>query len=78
MCMMCQDEKSYQLYMAYLDAVQQAGGEAVDHDKVMAEVLKQMEDAAAKAWARDPWADDSANDKTLSTHSPFVCSPVEK
>jgi hypothetical protein len=73
MCMMCEDEKSYQAYMAYLDAMEKSGGK-LDHDQAMAAVTKAMEEAAQAAWNRDPWADD----KTLSTHTPFVCSPVEK
>jgi hypothetical protein len=71
--MMCEDEKSYAAYMAYLDAMQKEGKPA-DHDEAMAAVLKTMEEAARAAWNRDPWADD----KTLSTHTPFACAPVEK
>lgn len=77
MCMMCQDEKSYQLYMAYLDSLQQQGGEAIDPEKAFDDVLQKMEEAARAAWERDPWAEPAA-DTTLSTHTPFVCSPVEK
>ena len=83
MCMMCEDEKSYAAYLAYLDAIQksakdtdansdEAKNEAMDH------VMKAMEEAARERWNRDPWAEDAANDKTLSVHSPFVCTPVEK
>ena len=39
MCMMCQDEKAYQAYMAYLDAKEKAG-EMADPDKAMDEILK--------------------------------------
>ena len=75
--MMCEDEKSYQAYMAYLDAMEKAG-KAVDHDAAMAGVMKAMEEAARAAWNRDPWAADAADDKTLSVHTPFACTPVEK
>jgi len=78
MCMMCEDEKSYAAYMAYLDAMQKAGKD-LNSEESMAEVMKVMEDAARERWNRDPWAEvDAANDKTLSVHSPFVCTPVEK
>ena len=39
MCMMCQDEKAYQAYMAYLDAKEKAG-EMADPDKAMDEILE--------------------------------------
>jgi hypothetical protein len=74
--MMCEDEKSYQAYLAYLDAVEKSG-KAVNHEEAMAAVMKAMEEAARAAWNRDPWAD-AADDKTLSTGTPFVCAPVEK
>jgi hypothetical protein len=77
MCMMCEDEKSYATYLAYLDAMQKNDKDA-NSDAAMNEVMKAMEDAARERWNRDPWADDAANDKTLSVHSPFVCTPVEK
>jgi hypothetical protein len=77
MCMMCEDEKSYQAYLAYLDAMQKSGKEA-NHDEVMASVMKVMEEAARERWNRDPWADAAANDKTLSVGTPFACTPVEK
>ena len=73
MCMMCQDESVYRAYMAYLDAREKAG-EMIDPDKAMDEILNQMERDAATAWNRNPWEDD---DKTLSTHSPFICAPVD-
>jgi hypothetical protein len=83
MCMMCQDERSYELYMAYLDAVQKAG-EGADHDKIMADLMKSMEAEARAAWDNDPWAVAFA-DKTLSTQapstspqSPFKCSPADE
>jgi hypothetical protein len=80
MCMMCEDEKSYAAYLAYLDAIQKSGKEIAkaDPDAAMDHVIKAMEDAARERWNRDPWAEDAANDKTLSVHSPFACTPVEK
>jgi hypothetical protein len=80
MCMMCEDEKSYAAYLAYLDAIQKSGKDATDAnpDEAMNNVMKAMEEAARERWNRDPWAEDAANDKTLSAHSPFVCTPVEK
>ena len=72
MCMLCEDEKSYQLYMDYLDALEKQG-KIVDPDKAMDAVLDQLE-AADKA--RDKLRRDAPeNDKTLS---PFFCSPVNK
>ena len=48
MCMMCQDEKAYRAYMAYLDAREKAG-EMADPDKAMDEILKELEKEAAAA-----------------------------
>jgi hypothetical protein len=70
MCLLCDDEKAYQAYMDYLDAMERQG-KAADPDKAMDAVLDQLE-AADRARARQ---DDPANDKTLS---PFFCSPVDK
>jgi hypothetical protein len=70
MCLLCDDEKAYQAYMDYLDAMARQG-KAADPDKAMDAVLDQLE-AADRARARQ---DDPANDKTLS---PFFCSPVDK
>ncbi len=70
MCLLCDDEKAYQAYMNYLDAMERQGKSA-DPDKAMGAVLDQLE-AADKASVR---RDDPANDKTLS---PFFCSPVNK
>ena len=84
MCMMCEDEKSYAAYLAYLDAIQKSGKDVANanpdeaQNAAMDHVIKAMEDAARERWNRDPWAEDAANDKTLSVHSPFVCTPVEK
>jgi hypothetical protein len=68
MCLLCDDEKAYQAYMNYLDAMERQG-KAADPDKAMDAVLDQLE-AAGRARANDP-----ANDKTLS---PFFCSPIIK
>jgi hypothetical protein len=70
MCLLCDDEKAYQAYMNYLDAMERQGN-AVDPDKAVDAVLDQLQ-AADKANVR---RDDPANDKTLS---PFFCSPVNK
>ena len=70
MCMLCDDEKAYQAYMNYLDAMERQG-KAADPDKAIDAVLDQLE-AADKTRAQK---DDPANDKTLS---PFFCSPINK
>jgi hypothetical protein len=70
MCLLCDDEKAYQLYMNYLDALQRQG-KITDPDKAMDAVLDQLE-AEDRARAKQ---DDPANDKTLS---PFFCSPINK
>jgi hypothetical protein len=72
MCLLCDDEKAYQAYMNYLDAMARQG-EAVDADKAMDVVLDSLQ-AADKANAKIS-RDDPALDKTLS---PFFCSPVNK
>jgi len=72
MCLLCDDEKAYQAYMNYLDAMQRQGN-AADPDKAVGAVLDQLE-AADKANAK-ALRDDPANDKTLS---PFFCSPINK
>ena len=72
MCLLCDDEKAYQAYMNYLDAMARQG-KAADPDKAVDAVLDQLE-AADKA--NDKLRrDDPAHDKTLS---PFFCSPVNK
>jgi hypothetical protein len=79
--MMCEDEKSYAVYLAYLDAIQKADKDAdpeVVKNEAMNEVMKAMEDAARERWNRDPWADVAESDQTLSIRTPFVCTPVEK
>jgi len=72
MCLLCDDEKAYQAYMNYLDAMARQG-KAADPDKAVDAVLDALE-AADKASGR-AMRDDPATDKTLS---PFLCSPVEK
>jgi hypothetical protein len=86
MCMLCDDEKAYQAYMNYLDAMERQGkdGKAVDPDKAVDAVLDQLE-AADKARAKnnnkknkffaDELGNNPADDKTLS---PFFCSPINK
>jgi hypothetical protein len=72
MCLLCDDEKAYQAYMNYLDAMERQG-RAADPDKAVGAVLGQLE-AADKAKAKS-LRDDPTNDKTLS---PFFCSPINK
>jgi hypothetical protein len=71
MCLLCDDEKAYQAYMNYLDAMERQG-KVADPDKAVDAVLDALEaaDKASKISRDDP-----ANDKTLS---PFFCSPVDK
>ena len=70
MCLLCDDEKAYQAYLDYLDAMERQG-RAADPEKAINAVLDALEaaDQASSKIARD----DPANDKTLS---PFFCSPV--
>jgi hypothetical protein len=70
MCMLCDDEKAYQAYMDFLDAMRLQGKDA-DPDKAIDAVLDQLE-AQDRERAKK---DDPANDKTLS---PFFCSPINK
>ena len=70
MCLLCDDEKAYQAYMNYLDAMERQG-KAADPAKAVDAVLDQLE-AADKARGQK---DDPALDKTLS---PFFCSPINK
>ena len=72
MCLLCDDERAYQAYMNYLDAMERQGKPA-DADKAMDAVLDALE-AAGKASDKAS-RDDPANDKTLS---PFFCSEVDK
>ena len=70
MCLLCDDEKAYQAYMNYLDAMERQGKSA-DPEAAVNAVLDQLE-AQARERAKK---DDPANDKTLS---PFFCSPINK
>jgi hypothetical protein len=70
MCLLCDDEKAYQAYMNYLDAMERQGKNA-DPELAVNAVLNQLE-AADRARPRN---DDPASDKTLS---PFFCSPINK
>jgi len=72
MCLLCDDEKAYQAYMNYLDAMERQGKPA-DPDKAMDAVLDAL--GAADKERNNNLRDDPANDKTLS---PFFCSPVDK
>jgi hypothetical protein len=82
MCLLCDDEKAYQAYMNYLDAMERQG-KAADPEKAVDAVLDQLEaqdktDAKARAKANKTnkfFADDPSEDKTLS---PFFCSPINK
>jgi hypothetical protein len=71
--MLCDDEKAYQAYMNYLDAMERQG-KAVSPEAAVNAVLDQLE-AADKARAANRKIDDPKNDKTLS---PFFCSPINK
>jgi hypothetical protein len=70
MCLLCDDEKAYQAYMNYLDAMERQG-KAADPDEAVGTIRAQLE-AADKARINQ---NDPANDKTLS---PFFCSPINK
>jgi hypothetical protein len=70
MCMLCDDEKAYQAYMNYLDAMERQG-KVADPDKAMDAVL----DALEASDLTRPKQDNPADDKTLS---PFFCSPINK
>lgn len=70
MCLLCDDEKAYQAYMNYLDAMERQG-KAADPDVAVNAVLDQLEAAAKNNVKKD----DPATDKTLS---PFFCSPINK
>ena len=70
MCLLCDDERAYQAYMNYLDAMARQG-KAADPDQAVNAVLDELQ---AQDVARAN-KDDPANDKTLS---PFFCSPINK
>ena len=91
MCLLCDDEKAYQAYMNYLDAMERQAketGKAADPEAAVNAVLDELEAAdpnvavnavldeiEAAANAAAKKKDDPANDKTLS---PFFCSPINK
>jgi hypothetical protein len=68
MCLLCDDEKAYQAYMDYVDAMERQG-KVADPDKAIGEVLDKLQATEKSA------SDAPENDKTLS---PFFCSPVNK
>ena len=70
MCLLCDDEKAYQAYMNYLDAMERQG-KVADPDKAMDAVLDQLEASDLTRAKKD----NPASDKTLS---PFFCSPINK
>ena len=73
MCLLCDDEKAYQAYMDYLDAMERQG-KAADPDEAVDAVLDTLQ--KADKVTRDKITRDlPENDKTLS---PFFCSPVNK
>jgi hypothetical protein len=73
MCLLCDDEKAYAAYMAYLDAMERQG-KGADPDKAMDAAIAVMAGATTVA------------DTTLSTHTPsisapsnpFSCDPVDE
>ena len=77
MCLLCDDEKSYQLYMDYLDEMERQG-QVKDVDAAMDAILDKVQaaqEADDKRRRAAFNADAPENDKTLS---PFFCSPVNK
>ena len=62
MCLLCDDEKAYQAYMAYLDDMQRQG-KGADPDKAMDAALSVLTSSNKVA------------DTTLSTHTPAVSAP---
>jgi hypothetical protein len=73
MCLLCDDERAYQAYMNYLDAMARQG-KAADPDQAVNAVLDQLQAQEQEYLARAK-KDDPATDKTLS---PFFCSPITK
>ena len=63
MCLLCDDEKAYQAYMAYLDDMERQG-KGADPDKAM--------DAALSVLTNS----NNVADTTLSTHTPSVSAPT--
>jgi hypothetical protein len=75
MCMLCDDEKAYQAYMDYLDAMERQG-KAADPEQAVDAVLDQLQAAdKARAKKNNLFGDDPSQDKSLS---PFFCSPINK
>lgn len=77
MCLLCDDEKAYSLYMDYLDQMERQG-EMKDVDAAMDAILDkvQAEQIADDRKRRAMFNGEAPeNDKTLS---PFFCSPVNK
>ena len=62
MCLLCDDEKAYQAYIAYLDDMRRQG-QGADPDKAMDAALSVLTSATKVA------------DTTLSTHTPAVSAP---
>ena len=72
MCMLCDDEKAYQAYMDYLDAMERQGKSSARPP------IPTRRSAWCSTRCRPPTrpaAEAPENDKTLS---PFFCSPVDK
>ena len=69
MCLLCDDEKAYQAYMNYLDAMERQG-KTGDPDKAMAARLDGGEGSENMGLHND-----RVYTKSLS---PFFCSPVNK
>jgi len=73
MCLLCDDEKAYQAYMAYLDEMERQG-KGADPDKAMDAAIAVISGATQVA------------DTTLSVHTPslstppnpFSCDPVDE
>ncbi len=81
MCLLCDDEKAYSLYMDYLDQMERQG-EVKDVDAAMDAILDKVQAEQIAQEAKDDQkrramfnGDAPENDKTLS---PFFCSPVNK
>ena len=72
MCLLCDDEKAYQAYMNYLDAMERQG-KAADPQQAADAVLDALQAVATAS--NKALGDDPASDKTLS---PFFCSEVNK
>jgi hypothetical protein len=53
MCLLCDDEKAYQAYMNYLDAMERQG-KAADPDKAMDAVLDQLKPPTRRAATTRP------------------------